>query len=632
MKVDFSGWATRNGIRCTDGRTILRGAFKDCDGKTVPLVWNHDHSGPENVLGHATLENRDEGVYARCAFNDTDGGKRAKALVENGDITALSIFANQLKHRTGTREVCHGNICEVSLVLAGANPGAYIEDVMVHADGLGDEAIIYNGEEIYLEHSSKTDNKPLPQVTKSNDMEGKGNKGMDEEKMNNAGGEETVQDIFNTLSEKQKNVVYYLIGQALNDTKNGEGDDDDDMSHNAFENNYGYDYGYDDDTVLSHADQADFLDMVKTNRCASFREALKSYCEDNNVLAHGITQEGEDGISSLFPDPKLITPGTPELLRDDETDWVGAVFGKITKSPYDKVRTRHVDARKREIEARGYKKGDKKVKRADMKMLNRVTDAQTVYMVDSVHRDDILSIQDFDYVSFVKKQMEDDLKEDIATAILVGDGRTDDDQYKIHEDHIRPIYKDNELYTIRRDVDVEAMKKTLQGTDTDAYFGDNYIYAEAAIEASTYAQIDYQGKKGMPDLFAAPGLINKMMLARDRNGRRMYSTRKELASALNVANIYEIKKLENITRTDEKSNEHKLLGIIVNLKDYQVGNVKGGEITSFEDFDIDFNSYKYLIETRISGALVNPFTAIVLEEPVKPVTQPEQGADDELNA
>ncbi len=593
---DFGGWATRHNMRCADGLTIMQDAFKDCDGTTVPLVWNHRHDEARNVLGHAYLENCDDGVYARCTFNDTEEGKRAKSLVEHGDLTALSIYANQLKKHDNL--VQHGVIREVSLVLAGCNPGAKIDDIITHGDLM--EATIYNDVDdgLFICHSDKVNETP------------NGEKEEEKKVPENTKSETTVADVVDTMNKEQKDVLYFLVEQALKEGENESPDDEEEeeVKHNAFED---YDGSAYTGSFLSHADEENILQMCKTNKAVSFKQVLADYVEDE-AIAHGIDQEQ---IGNLFPEPELLTKGEPELIRDAPTDWVGLFFAGITKSPYARVRTRHVDARKREIEARGYKKGDKKVKRADMKLLGRVTDPQTIYITDQVHRDDVLDIQDFNYIGFIQKNMMDDLQEDIATAVFIGDGREDTDANKIHEDHIRPIYTDNDLYVIRRDVDFEAMKATLNGTDTGKHFGDNYIKAEAIVEASRYAQEDYRSKKGTPDLFATPHMINQMMLARDLNGRRLYNTRAELAAALNVNRIIEVKKFDNVERTDKAGKKHKLLGFILNLADYQIGAVKDGQITSFDDFDIDFNTYKYLIETRCSGALIEPFSAIVLEEP-----------------
>lgn len=603
MTYDFGGWATKANMRCADGLIIAKDAFKECDGKTVPLVWNHQHKEAKNVLGHALLENREDGVYVRATFNNTEEGKRAKSLVEHGDITSLSIYANQLKKNANLVE--HGLIREVSLVLAGCNPGAFIDNVITHGDHM--EAIVYNDADdgLFLCHSDEADKE-----TAQKDDTKKEEKLVAEENKNEAK-ETTVQDVIDSMNEDQKNVMYYLVGQAMDQKEESDDEEEEDIEvkHNAFEDYNGSAYT---GSFLSHADEENILQMCKTNKVVSFKQVLADYVEDE-AIAHGIDA---DEIGKLFPEPELLTKGEPELLRDAPTDWVGLFFNGITKSPYARVRTRHVDARKREIEARGYKKGDKKVKRADMKLLGRVTDPQTIYITDQVHRDDVLDIQDFNYIGFIQKNMMDDLQEDIATAVFIGDGRDDTDANKIHEDHIRPIYTDDDLYVIRRDVDFAAMKAELNGTDTGKHFGDNYIKAEAIVEASRYAQEDYRSKKGTPDLFATPHMINQMMLARDLNGRRLYNTRAELAAALNVNRIIEVKKFDNVERTDKTGKKHKLLGFILNLADYQIGAVKDGQITSFDDFDIDFNTYKYLIETRCSGALIEPFSAIVLEEPV----------------
>ena len=603
MTYDFGGWATKANMRCADGLIIAKDAFKECDGKTVPLVWNHQHKEAKNVLGHALLENREDGVYVRATFNDTEEGKRAKSLVEHGDITSLSIYANQLKKNANLVE--HGLIREVSLVLAGCNPGAFIDNVITHGDLM--EAIVYNDADdgLLLCHSDEADD---DSSRKNGTDEEK--KEMAEDNKNDTK-EKTVQDVIDSMNEDQKNVMYYLVGQAMDqkDDADEEEGEDKEVKHNAFEDYNGSTYN---GSFLSHADEENILQMCKANKVVSFKQVLADYVEDE-AIAHGIDA---DEIGKLFPEPELLTKGEPELIRDAPTDWVGLFFAGITKSPYARVRTRHVDARKREIEARGYKKGNKKVKRADMKLLGRVTDPQTIYITDQVHRDDVLDIQDFNYINFIQKNMMDDLQEDIATAVFIGDGREDTDPNKIHEDHIRPIYTDDDLYVIRRDVDFAAMKAELNGTDTGKHFGDNYIKAEAIVEASRYAQEDYRSKKGTPDLFATPHMINQMMLARDLNGRRLYNTRAELAAALNVNRIIEVKKFDNVERTDNTGKKHKLLGFILNLADYQIGAVKDGQITSFDDFDIDFNTYKYLIETRCSGALIEPFSAIVLEEPV----------------
>lgn len=593
MTYDFSGWATKNNLRCSDGRIIMKDAFKDNDGQTVPLVWNHQHNAPENVVGHALLENRNEGVYAYCSFNDTESGVVAKALVQHRDITALSIYANQL--RQNGANVIHGEIREVSLVHAGANPGASIDLVMAHGDGSDEEAIIFTGEELTLAHSAETEETKTKKSESSED-------------------EETVADVFNTLTEKQKTVVYALIGQALEDKENSDDEkgEDNKMKHNVFES----DNSSQQDT-LCHSDMVNIISLAKSNSVGSLQDAIGIYMENNNMsLSHGF-----DDIDQLFPEYKDVRPGAPELLQRDQ-GWVGVVMQKAHKSPISRIRTRQIDARDLLGTAglRGYGYDDEKRNRAkvaagNVKLLKRTTDPQTVYRKDALHRDDIIDITDFDVVEYQYGIMRQNLNEEIATAIMIGDGRTDGDDNKISEDHIRSIWNDDELYTIHVDVDFEQAKSELQGTGTGTYFGENYIYAEAIITAALYSREKYKGT-GTPDFFCTPHLLNIMLLARDRNGRRIYESKSDLAKALNVGEIYTAEQFEGKTRTTTKNEVKKLLGIFVNLADYQIGATKGGEITKFNQFDIDFNQEKYLIETRISGALTRVYSAIALEEPV----------------
>lgn len=588
MDYDFSGWATRNNLRCSDGRTIMRDAFKDNDGQTVPLVWNHQHNAPENVLGHALLENRSEGVYAYCNFNDTESGAVAKALVQHGDVTALSIYANQL--RQNGANVIHGEIREVSLVHAGANPGAFIDSVITHGENADGEAIIYTGEEIFLRHSADAE----------------------ETKNGKNDSEETVEDVFNTLTDKQKTVVYALIGQALEDNKEEDDEEDEEpMKHNVFESD-----GITNNDVLCHSDQENIISLAKSTSVGSLQDAISIYTENNETLAHGF-----ENIGQLFPDYKDVNPGAPELLQRDQ-GWVTTVMQKVHKSPISRIRTRQMDIRDLDGTEglRGYGYSDRtkaKVAAGNAKLLKRTTDPQTVYRKDALHRDDIIDITDFDVVEYQYGIMKQNLNEEIATAIMIGDGRTDGDDNKISEEHIRSIWNDDDLYTIHVDVDIDAMKEELQGTNTGANFGDNYIYAESIINSSLYARERYKGS-GKPDFYCTPHLLNVMLLARDLNGRRIYSDVSDLSKALNVGNIYTAEQFEGKTRTTSNNKTKKLLGIFVNLDDYQVGSTKGGEITSFNQFDIDFNQQKYLIETRISGALTRVYSAIALEEPVNP--------------
>lgn len=619
LKYDFSGWATRNDLVCADGRTIRHNAFEDCDGKTVPLVWNHQHDEPGNILGHALLENRKDGVYAYCTFNETDAGKAAKMLVQHGDIASLSIYANGLK-QTPSKDVTHGVIREVSLVVAGANPGAFIDFVdMAHGEGGEQEMILSAYEPISL---FRPDEKP-PLVHKAGSEDGKKE---DEPKGNGKEekpeDEKTVQDVVDSMTEEQRTVMYALIGAAMEelDSQKGKGDggddDDDDpdkksdktkggnktMKHNVFENEDTQ------DTVLSHSDRADILALAKSNSVGSLQTALKIYAEQNE-LKHGI-----DNIESLFPDFKDLRPGAPERVTRDQ-GWVTAVMQKVHKSPISRIRTRQMDTRKDSIRAHGYQKGKRKTLSGNMNVITRTTDPQTVYRTDALHRDDIVDITDFDVVEYQYAVMRENLNEEVATAIMVGDGREADDEMKISEDHIRSIWNDNDLYTIHYDVDIEAARAELNGSKTDMSFGENYIYSEAIITAALYAREKYKGT-GTPDFFCTPHLVNVMLLARDMNGRRIYNSKADLAAALNIGELYTAEQFEGLVRMDDEGAKHKLLGLFVNLADYTVGSTKGGEITRFDQFDIDFNQQKYLIETRLSGALTRVYSAIALEEPV----------------
>lgn len=619
-KYDFSGWATRNDIRCSDGRTIRKDAFKDCDGKVVPLVWNHGHNDPNNVLGHALLENREEGVYTYGVLNDTDSGKTAKMLLEHGDVVSLSIYANQLKQ--SGMDVLHGAIREVSLVLAGANPGAFIDAVMQHNDDSDYEATIYTGEDISLSHGeieepkveeSEAEDQKTEDEALSHADEKKGADKMANENTNNkanaSDNEETVQDVVDSMSEKQKNVMYALIGQALEDAgvdtedDNSEGGNDN-MKHNVFDmdeqNNEG---------VLTHSDQTEILKLAKSTSVGSLRDAIEMYSEDNSHLAHGI-----DDIETLFPEYKDIRPGAPEMITRDLT-WVDGVMSGVNKVPFTRIRTRQADVRGEDLRAFGYQKGKFKQQPGNIKLLKRTTDPQTVYRKDALHRDDIIDITDFDVVEYQYQVMRQNLNEELALAIMIGDGREEGDEMKIGEDHIRPIWTDDDLYTIHYDVDIEGMRQQLQGSETSQHFGENYIYAEAIINAALYSREKYKGS-GSLEFYCTPHLLNVMLLARDLNGRRIYSSVTDLAAALNVTSIKTAEQFENKTRTTDDAKTKKLLGLFVNLKDYSVGSVRGGEITRFNQFDIDFNQEKYLIETRLSGALTRVYSAIALEEDI----------------
>lgn len=603
---DFSGWATRNDLICGDGRVIRKDAFKDNDGKKVSLVYNHEHNDPYAVLGHAFLENRDEGVYAYGYFNDTESGQTAKKLVQNGDVSSLSIWANKLRQATGAngcKEVLHGDIKELSLVLAGANPGAYIDFVMAHSDdSLDDDA-----EELYAGYN---ENIMIHTAVKAEGKTDKEEPGMDEKnEKTKTNSEKTIADVLETLNEEQKLAVYALIGEIDNednDDNDDETEGDENMKHNVFDNEDNI-----QENVLTHSDMNEILELSKQPNVGSFKQAMSIY-EAENELRHDAFDE--ETMYKLLPEYKLIDPAEPKILYPDDT-WVSSVINGVHKSPYSRVRTRRADARQAELKALGYKKGDYKKESRQIQLLGRTHDAQTIYVKDKINRDDILDITEFDIVAYQWKILRHTMDQTLAQAILIGDGRDDVDPDKIKEDHIRPIWHDDELYCIHQDVDIAGAKQKLQGTETGQHFGDNYVYSEAIIEAALYSREKYKGS-GNLTFYCTPHLLNVMLLARDLNGRRIYSSKNDLVAALNVKDIKTIEQFEGLTRTTSDGKKKKLLGLFVNLADYQLGCVKGGEITKFEDFDIDFNQHKLLLETRVSGALVEWYSAIALEEDV----------------
>ena len=618
FRSDFSGWATRNDLVCADGRTIRKGAFKHCDGMSVPIVWNHQHDDVDNILGHAILEERKDGMYAYCFLNETESGKAAKQIVQHGDVHMLSIYANGLKQvpNGNGKDVVHGDIREVSLVVGGANPGAFIDFVdLAHGDGAEQEVIIGTGEAPSLYHSSE---KP-PLITPKSGEKPKENSKPTEEPKEAPKPEdkpkegETVQDVVDSMTEKQRTVMYALIAATAEELGKGSnsGSDksdktkggDNTMKHNVF------DREETKDTVLCHAAQGEILALAKQNSVGTFQNALGIYLEQNEELAHGI-----DNIEALFPEFKDVRPGAPELVTRDQ-GWVTVVMNKVHKQPFSRIRTRQMDARNDSIRSHGYKKGDKKTASGNMSLVARTTDPQTIYRTEALNRDDILDITDFDVIEYQYGEMKLNLKEEVAVSIMVGDGRDPDDQHKISEDHVRSIWNDKEVYTIHKDVDLEAAKKELQGTNTGANFGDKYVYSEAVIEAALYAREGYKGT-GIPDYYCTPHSLNTMLLARDRNGRKIYNSKADIVAALNVKDIYTAEQFDGLVRTDDAGKKHELIGIFVNLEDYTVGCVKGGEITRFEQFDIDFNQNKQMIETRLSGALTRIDSAIVLEMPV----------------
>lgn len=561
-KYDFCGWATKTDLLCSDGRIIRKNAFKSNDGQTVPLVWNHQHNDPNEVLGHALLENRDSGVYAYCKFNETESGQTAKLLVQHGDVNALSIYANQLKQQGPN--VMHGNIRELSLVLAGANPGASIESVIMHGEESEEEAVIYTGENISLYHADsepeskkKKEDENMPEDTRRTD------------------GEETVADVFDTLNEKQKTVVYALIGQALEDA--GVSDDEEGgsemMKHNVFD-------AYDDerqDNVLSHADMETIIADGK--RFGSLKESFLAHAEDYGI----------DQIDYLLPDVKsLNTP--PEFIQRD-MGWVNKVIGGTHHTPFSRIKSMFADITEDEARAKGYIKG--KLKREEVfSLLKRSTTPTTIYKKQKMDRDDIIDIIDFDVISWLKSEMRMMLDEEIARAILVGDGRLASSDDKINEQNIRPILNDADLFVIRWSV---------AGGSTDDDKAKNFM--KAAIKSRK----NYRGS-GNPVLFTTEDFVTDMLLLEDTIGHKLYKTEGELATALRVKEIITVPIMENVKDKDGKD----VYGIIVNLSDYNVGADKGGAINMFDDFDIDYNQQKYLIETRCSGALIKPFSAIVL--------------------
>ena len=601
---DFAGWATRSNQLCADGRTILPDAFKHQDGDIVPLIWNHQHNDPFAVLGKALLHCVDGDVYAYCSFNDTESGNTAKELVKHGDVCSLSICANHLKHNAN-RGVMHGIVRELSLVVAGANPKARIEDVnLAHSDDGGEyveEIHIYTDESIELFHSDDS-NKNEKEEKEMGDTEPKNS-------------EKTLKDIYEAMSDEQQQCCDALVGIAVEEVKkkaesmqqsdNLEGGNDT-MKHHIFENKE------ENQVMLTHADQEAIIALAKQSNCGSFKQAVEMYAAENEELAHGIFEN----YDVLFPEYELLRKGEPETLEKYDQTWVEPALAKIHKSPFSRIRTRYADARIAELKAKGYQnKGDQKTLMNKIKMIGRTTDPQTIYIKDDMHRDDVIDITDFSVVDYQWKMMRRALNETLVLAALIGDGREEGDPDKIHEAHVRSIWNDDELYTIHKDVDIAAAKKELQGTNTNANFGENYIYAEAIITAALYSREKFKGT-GTPDFYCTPHLVNVMLLARDLNGRRIYESKSDLAKALNVNSIVEVEQFEGKTRTTDGGKTKKLLGIFVNLNDYQFGSTKGGEITRFDDFDMDFNVQKFMLETRLSGSLTRVEAAVVLEEPV----------------
>lgn len=599
MNYDFSGWATRNDLRCSDGRVIRKDAFKDNDGETVPLVWNHQHNDPLNVLGHAMLQNRDSGVYAYCTFNDTDAGQAAKKMVEHGDITHLSIYANRLKQKGS--DVLHGAIREVSLVLAGANPGAYIDSIMSHGEESDDEAIIYTDEEIYLSHADNTEgetdmneneetiqdvfdtlNEKQKQVVYAMIGMALEDAGAGEAQhsddgddyVEHADGEETVQDVFNTLNEKQKQVVYAIIGQALEDAGvNTEGDEED-MKHNVFDQDE-----MNGNDTLSHAEMETIIADGK--RFGSMKESFLAHAEEYGIKS----------IDYMFPEPKTLN-NPPEFIKRD-MGWVSKVMGTVHHTPFSRIKSMFADITEDEARAKGYIKG--KLKKEEVfSLLKRTTTPTTVYKKQKMDRDDVIDITDFDVIAWLKSEMRMMLDEEIARAILIGDGRLSSSDDKINETNIRPIVSDDDLYTIKSKVTVTA-----NATGADK--------AKAFIDQVIRSRKEYKGS-GNPTLFTTEDMVTECLLLEDKIGHKLYKTEAELATTMRVKEIVTVEVMEGL----KDKNSKEVAGIVVNLADYNVGADKGGAVSMFDDFDIDYNQQKYLIETRCSGALVKPYSAITL--------------------
>ena len=561
---DFSGWATKNNLKCSDGRTILKDAFKHDDGVTVPLVWNHQHNDPINILGHALLENRDEGVYAYCKFNETDSGKNAKLLVEHGDVSALSIYANQLKQQGGN--VIHGAIREVSLVLAGANPGAFIDSVIAHGEESEEEAVIFTGEDIVLSHASE--DKPEKKDSEPK-IEEKKEKMKEEPKK-----EKTVKDVFNELTEEQQTVVYALIAQIMEESQNESKDIEggkEEMKHNVFDNDK-----ENKEEVLSHSDTE-----------AIFSDARRYGSLKDSVLAHGITN-----LEYLFPEDTNLNK-VPEFISRD-TGWVKNVMSSVHHTPFSRIKSQFADITAEDARAKGYTKGNLK-KEEVFSLLKRSTTPTTVYKKQKLDRDDVIDITDFDVVSWIKGEMRMMLDEELARAFLIGDGRLSSSDDKINEQNIRPIYNDADLYTVKAEIDVGA-----SATSEDK--------AKAFIKSVIKNRKEYKGT-GSPTLYTTEDVVADCLLLEDSNGRFIYDTMDKLKNVLRVKDIVTVPVMEGA----KGAKGGDLMAILVNLADYNVGADKGGAVNMFDDFDIDYNAQKYLIETRCSGALIKPYSAIAFE-------------------
>lgn len=633
-KFDISGWATKADMLCSDGVIIKKGAFKDCDGVTVPLVWNHQHNSPNEVLGHALLENRDDGVYAYCTFNDTDAGQTAKLLVQHGDVNRFSIYANKIKRRGS--DVIHGVIRELSLVLAGANPGAVIDTVMMHGEDSYEEGYISSGEYIEnvgnLFHSDDTATKGdkemadntkkqgnqsedetikdvfdtlsdkqkqavyamIGQILKENgidpdddDDENVKHSEDDPEEGGKSGKEKTIGDVFNSMTDEQKNVVYAMIGQALEDAgvDDDEDEDEDDeggngnMKHNVFDNSDYMAGDADDREVLSQSEFKEIMNEARRN--GSLKDAF---------IQHGITN-----VDYLFPDAQTVDKEPGFIKRND--DWVAKVMNKVHHTPFSRIKSVFANITADEARAKGYVKGKKKVDEV-FPLLKRVTTPVTVYKKQTLDRDDVIDIVDMDVVAWLKKEMRMMLDEELARAILVGDGRNQSSSDKINEQNIRPIWTDDDVYTVKAAVPI-----TKETTGPEK--------AKAFIKAAIRSRKEYKGS-GNPDMYIDEDILTECLLLEDNNGRVIYDTTEKLATTLRAQELIPVPVMENLKR-EKGANTHILGGIYVNLNDYNVGADKGGAVNMFDDFDIDYNQQKYLIETRCSGAMVTPYGAIAIE-------------------
>lgn len=625
-EYDFSGWATKFNIKCADGRTIRDGAFNDNDGVTVPLVYNHDHNNLESVVGHMYLEHRDKGMYGYGVFNDSNAGQIAKELVSNGDIRSLSIYANKLT-QDSSKNVTHGMIREVSLVLAGANPGAFIDNVIEHCDDdvYEDEESAYitwgEGEGLDLNHSEEDlandedDELNHADGNKENSKVAEKEEKQFSDKFIAKVKDKTVKEVIEemNISDDEKNFIYGALGAAYEDgagANNQNKEDKPEMKHNVFDT----DEKKENDFIIHSEDERDIIKTAKNPAVGTLKNALDIFQENHaDELAHAASNPFTD-VSTLFPEYKDVSNGNPEVLRN-KIGWVDVVLKGVHSSPASFIKTKQIDERLAELRANGYVKGDQKSIQAARKILSRKTSPQTIYVNNELDRDEYADIEDFDAVAYLKSEDTLHLKEELAKAILVGDGRETGDAHKIEQENIRSIWHDDELYAIHSLLDVEGTKAKLQGTDTNKYFGSDFINAHAVVNAVYNARVNYRGS-GKPVMFCSEEAYSWFALATDRTGHDAYDTEEKIKTKLQVSDIITVDKFANLTRTGDDAKKYKLVAILVDLDDYIVGANKKGQLTSFDDFDIDFNKMKTMTETRVCGALRSPLTAMVIEEDV----------------